>query len=58
MIFGSGPALQAGKSLTFEITGLPHHARWPRYLALTLSGLILSAGLWAAFGPASRRRVA
>ncbi|HKW03159.1 MAG TPA: hypothetical protein VJN96_25260 [Vicinamibacterales bacterium] len=58
VIFGSGPALQAGKALTFEITGLPHHARWPRYVALTLSGLILSAGLWAAFGPASRRRVA
>jgi hypothetical protein len=58
VIFGSGPALQAGKTLTFEITGLAHHARWPRYVALTLSGLILSAGLWAAFGPASRRRVA
>jgi hypothetical protein len=58
VIFGSGPALQAGKSLAFEITGLPHHARWPRYTALTLSCLILSAGLWAAFGPASRRRVA
>lgn len=58
VIFGSGPALQAGKSLAFEITGLPHHARWPRYVALTLSGLILSAGLWAAFVPASRRRLA
>ena len=58
VVFGSGPALQAGTSLTFEITGLPHHARWPRYVALTLSGLILSTGLWAAFGPASRRRVA
>ena len=58
VIFGSGPALSAGQTLTFEITGLPHHLRWPRYVALTLSGLILSAGLWAAFGPASRRRVA
>jgi len=58
VIFGSGPALPAGKTLTFEITGLPHHAVWPRYVALSLSGLILSAGIWAAFGPGSRRRVA
>jgi hypothetical protein len=58
VIFGNGPSLAAGQPLVFEITGLPHHARWPRYVALTLSGVILSAGLWAAFVPASRRRVA
>ena len=58
VIFGSGPALPAGKTLTFEISGLPHHALWPRYVAVSLAGLILSAGLWAAFVPASRRRVA
>jgi hypothetical protein len=44
--------------MTLEIGGLPHHALWPRYTALTLAGVILAAGVWAAAVPARRRRVA
>ncbi|MFI5178463.1 MAG: hypothetical protein ACHQO8_07870 [Vicinamibacterales bacterium] len=58
LILGSGPLLAAGKPMTIEIVGLPHHALWPRYTALTLAGLILTAGVWAAAAPARRRRVA
>ncbi|HUL71947.1 MAG TPA: hypothetical protein VLT86_02540 [Vicinamibacterales bacterium] len=58
LILGSGPLLPAGKPMTIEITGLPHHALWPRYTALALAGLILTAGVWAAAVPARRRRVA
>ena len=55
LIFGNGPAIAAGGELAIEITGLPHHAVWPRYLALSLAGVIVIAGVWTAFGPGGRR---
>ena len=58
LIVANGPAIPAGQSLTLEITGLPHHALWPRYVALSLATVIVVAGLWAAVTPASRRRAA
>jgi hypothetical protein len=53
-----GPAIAAGQPLELEISGLPHHARWPRYVALSLSGVIMAVGIWAAIFPSPRRRVA
>jgi hypothetical protein len=47
-IVGKGPALPAGQVIQFTFSGLPHHAVWPRNLALTLAGLILAAGVWGA----------
>jgi hypothetical protein len=58
MITGVGPALQAGRALELEISGLPHHPVWPRYLALTLAGTIMAIGVWAAARPTPRRRLA
>jgi hypothetical protein len=55
VIVASGPALPAGGALTMEITGLPHYARWPRYLALTLAGTFMSIGIWAAVFTRPRR---
>jgi hypothetical protein len=52
------PALPAGQTLTLDITGLPHHAAWPRNVALGMAGTIMAIGLWAAFAPGSRRRAA
>ncbi len=53
----TGPALAAGSTLRLTISGLPHHALWPRYLALTLAGIILTIGIWAAaFPPPQARR--
>ncbi len=48
LIFASGPGLPAGQTLDLDITGLPHHAVWPRYVALSLAAAIMGAGLWAA----------
>jgi hypothetical protein len=47
-IVGSGPAIPAGQTLTFTLTGLPHRATWPRTLALALAAFVLGAGIWAA----------
>jgi hypothetical protein len=58
LLLGSGPPLPAGRPLALDISGLPYHATWPRNIALLLSACVLSAGLWAGFGPGSRRRVA
>jgi hypothetical protein len=56
-ILGLGPAIAAGQSLVVDITGLPHQPRWPRFLALSLAGVILAVGTWAAvFVPARRSR--
>jgi hypothetical protein len=48
ILVGTGPSLQAGQTLQVDITGVPHAAVWPRYLALTLAGSIMIAGIWAA----------
>ncbi len=45
-IVGKGPAVAAGQTVSFTLTGLPHHAVWPRNLALVLAVLILAAGVW------------
>jgi hypothetical protein len=55
LVLGLLPALEPGQPLEFEVTGLPHHAVWPRYLALAAAGIVTSLGVWAAFGPTSRR---
>jgi len=33
--------------VSLTLNGLPHHAVWPRNLALTLAVLVLGAGVWA-----------
>jgi hypothetical protein len=51
LVVGLIPALPAGRSLEVDITGLPHHATWPRNLALALGGLLTLAGIWVAVFP-------
>jgi hypothetical protein len=61
LVVASGPAMGAGETLTLDITGLPYHARWPRYVALSAAGVIVCAGLWAGLfstGARSRSRAA
>jgi hypothetical protein len=45
-IVAKGPAVAAGQTVSLTFNGLPHHAVWPRNLALTLAVLILAAGVW------------
>ena len=47
-IMGTGPGLAAGATVTIDLAGLPHVARWPRNLALGLAALALVLGGWAA----------
>ena len=46
-IVGKGPAIPAGRVLSFRFTGLPHQPVWPRNLALGLALAILGIGVWA-----------
>jgi len=48
IIVGTGAGLEPGQVLTFEVAGLPHRPLWPRNLALSLAGVIVAAGVWAA----------
>ena len=45
-IVGQGPGVQAGDVVSFSFSGLPHAPTWPRTLALSLAGVILTAGAW------------
>jgi hypothetical protein len=55
LIIATGPPLATGQALSLQISGLPYHPQWPRYVALTAAGVIMSCGLWAAFVPRRRR---
>ena len=54
----TGPGIAAGQSVSLEISGLPHHATWPRTLALSLAGIIAAAGIWGAATAGRPRRAA
>jgi hypothetical protein len=56
ILVGTGPGLQSGQTLEFDIIGLPYHAVWPQYLALALAGSIMAAGVWAAATARPRRK--
>jgi hypothetical protein len=47
-VMGIGPALKAGQTFGFDVTGIPHHPTWPRNLALALAVLVLGVGVVAA----------
>jgi hypothetical protein len=47
-IVGQGPTVKAGDALVLDFSGLPHHAVWPRNLAVAMAIAILGAGTWAA----------
>jgi hypothetical protein len=48
LLVARGPALKAGDTLAIDLSGLPHHATWPRNLALALALAVLAAGAWGA----------
>jgi hypothetical protein len=55
VLVGAGPGLAAGQTFAITVSGLPHHAVWPRYVALALAGLVIAAGIWgAATAPRTR----
>jgi len=57
LIVVTGPAIQENHAIDVDVSGLPYHALWPRYLALALSGVIVTLGIWAAVSVPRRRAV-
>ena len=53
-LVGTGTGLPAGAELEIQLSGLPVHPMWPRYLALGLAALILAVGIWMAYSAGSR----
>jgi hypothetical protein len=49
-IAGRGGVVQAGDTLRFTFTGMPHETTWPRTVALALALVILLGGGWSALG--------
>jgi hypothetical protein len=45
-ILGNGPALPAGGTISFTLSGLPARSPMPRYVAMTLAGALLLLGAW------------
>lgn len=56
VLLGTGPAMAVGQTLELDIVGLPHHAAWPRYVALSMAGTVMAIGVWAAVFNRPRRR--
>lgn len=55
-VMATGGRLNAGDTLTLEITGLPHRSTLLRDVGVGAAFLMLLAGLWAAFTAAPARR--
>jgi hypothetical protein len=49
VVFGRTAAVAAGGTFEVEVTGLAHHARWPRYLGLSLALGFVLVGLREGF---------
>jgi len=56
-IVGKGPAIPAGRVISFRFSGLPHQPVWPRNLALGLAFAILGVGIWASIRRTSGMQV-
>jgi hypothetical protein len=48
IIGAMGNAVAAGQPIVLTIADLPHHSMIPRYTALSIAGLIVLGGVWAA----------
>jgi hypothetical protein len=57
-VLGAGPALAAGDTLTFTLSGLPVHSATPRYVAITLAVGLLGLGTWLSLSGRGRREEA
>ena len=47
-VLGRGPALPAGGKTVVTLSNLPVHSSMPRYVALSLAGLLAAVGVWLA----------
>ena len=47
IIGAMGGAVAAGQPITLTLGNLPHHSQAPRWIALSMAGLIVLGGVWA-----------
>jgi len=52
IIGAMGAAVAAGQPISLTLSELPHHSLAPRWTALSIAGLIVLVGIWAATRPA------
>jgi hypothetical protein len=48
VIVGAGGTIPAGQPISISLSGLAHHSRTPRRIALTLAVVVVATGVWAA----------
>jgi len=56
-LFGSGPGLQPGGTVSVTLTGLPAHGRTARYVALALAAGVIGFGVWLSISGRATRVV-
>jgi hypothetical protein len=55
-IAGRGGPVEAGETLRFRFSGVPHQPTWPRDVAFAVACAILAAGAWSSFRARSAGR--
>jgi hypothetical protein len=55
VLLATGSTIPAGQTLEMELSGMPYHPRWPRYVALSLAGVFMALGIWGAITARPRR---
>ncbi len=54
-IMGTGGRINAGDTVSVNLSGMPAHSLWPRDVALVAAALIFAVGLWMAVSPKAAR---
>lgn len=55
-ISATGPALQTGQTFTLDLSGLPYHPVWPRWVTLAIGLGFVAWGLWSVATAPVRRQ--
>ncbi|PHY11317.1 MAG: hypothetical protein CK533_05000 [Acidobacterium sp.] len=54
-IMGTGGRINAGETVSVNLSGMPAQSRWPRNVALGVAALVFAVGLWMAVSPQAAR---
>ena len=54
-IMGTGGRINAGETVSVNLSGMPAQSLWPRNVALGVAALVFAVGLWMAVSPQAAR---
>lgn len=54
-IMGTGGRINAGETVSVNLSSMPAQSRWPRNVALGVAALVFAVGLWMAVSPQAAR---